>query len=680
MTDTQFNPAVPVTTIRVTDANTECGTRNGFTQFASVGGSGDVNIFSASDDHIVINDQGNALLMLSFNPSTFAVGNMYASLYNCASGGRGSLTVPAGEFSYTNDNLYYGIQTAPSCQATTCPNQTSVSVIDVTSPTAPVFTNLFDFKNCLPTGSPTVSWVSQGGVDVADRYFGQDASLTGGGQNTGGDAMFFDRTTQICYLYDTIGNIDPARTALALAGAPATYTLTSQQVVITLANTFTSGQILYMVGITGTLNVLNGYAIKLTATSTSTITGTLTSKLGHADVTGTMAGASCSGTPTVQCANIGTIAPAFYKFTGPSWTMSMIGYVNSSIGSFTLHNDKIGKDGSFIVEDAENCLTVCATTLMVVYWQPETIPPTVTTFSNSGGHWSEGYRHWFNEGGVPSFSWLTFPIATPPITTPVRCLSALPTAGTATCLIFPNPPTTCSPSFTPTPCITNMDSHPNWNTNNPIFQATWGLAQDSTPISTSIYSGKWIYGTPTFGPWISEVDILDGCVMAAVLPTGCNVKGNAVLREGSTYNTAQNTHFDTEFQIGAGDPQGRFYIFSTDHGGQFGQQPGAGTTVNVTKLSISSLVGSFTYSGTTLTAGQQVALYGLQPIGTVDQLNGIYVTVSATGLSSTTFQGAFPSGTPNLSLTTITGTATVVTCTAGNYANCRGDVEIRVLK
>lgn len=609
--DATFNPSVPQITVRATDSNSECG-RPGFSQYMTVGGSGDANMISAADGHFIVNDQGNAFLMFSFNPTTYAIAPMYASIYGCP-GGRGVLTVPSGEWSYSNDNLYWGLQTAPTCAATSCPNPTSVSMIDVSSPTAPTFTAVFDFKNCLPAGSPTASWTSQGGVDVTDRYFAMAASITGGGQNTGGDAMFFDRTTQVCYLYDTIGNIDPARTAISLVGATATYTKTTQQVVITLANSFISGQTLYMVGITGALNPLNGYAIKLTTTSTSTLTGTLTTTLGHADISGTFAGAACSGTPTVACANIGTMAPAIYKFVGSScggspnvcsvWTQSLIGYVPTIVGSKTVHNDKIGKNGSFDVVDYENCLTVCQYLQQIGFWQPESVTPSVLTYNNNGGHWTEGNRVWVNEGASsnPYFSWEGFPITNPPTpvppqTSPNFCTSSHPNPGNAQCLILPIPGG-CNGSLTsPVPCIITMDGHPNWNTNNPTFQALWGFAADTTPIITDIESKSWVYGTPFFGPFIEEVVIVNACVFNSVLPSGCNPLGNVALREGHTYNSGLSLHFDTAQEIGVASPDGKFYFVSSDYGGQLGQEPSVGVNVTITNAAISTLVGTFTYS------------------------------------------------------------------------------------
>lgn len=625
ISDPSFNPAVPTIVIRGTDGNVECGSRNGFSFFEDVGGSGDANSISKNGSHFTINDNGNAYLMMNFNPLTYAVSQMYPSIYGCPSG-RGTFNVPAGEWSFTNDNIYYGIQSATSCQATSCPNDTSISEIDVSSPVAPTFKAVFDFKNCLPAGSPVTSWTSQGGVDVTDRYFAQAVSITGGGQNTGSDAMFYDRTNQACFLYDTIGNVDPGRTAIALNGATAVYTKTTKQVVITATNTFTSGQYLYMIGLTGNFSPLNGYVLLLTGTSTSTITGTLTANLGHADISGAMVGPACVGLPTVQCANIGTIRPAVYKFTGSScsgtpvacsvWTKSTVGYVDPAVGSFTVHNDKISKNGSFLVVAGEVCVTVCTYNFQIQYWVPQAVTPTVYLYNNNGGHWSEGYNVWFNEGGSsrPYFAWTGFPVSSPPIpvppnTNPNFCTSAGPNPGAAQCLIFPIPPT-CNAGFLPNPCIKSYDSHPNWNTNNPTFQALWGMAQDTTPISTSIYSNAWVYGTPFFGPWINEVVILNACVFNAVLPATCNALGNTVLREGHTYNTGLSLLFDTTFQVGTGDPQGKFYFFSTDHGGQFGQRPSFGTFANVTSTSISSLVGTFTYANPTITGNVNTSSTG----------------------------------------------------------------------
>jgi hypothetical protein len=684
VSDPSFNSGVPPITIRADDANTECGTRNGFTVFADIGGSGDVNLVNTNDTKFVLNDQGNAVLMFSFNPTTYAIAPMYPSIYGCP-GGRGLLNVPPGEFSYSNPNYYFGFGSASSCSATVCPNVTSLTRVDVTSSTAPVFTNVFDFKNCLPSGAPVPSWVEQGGVDVSDNYFALAASITGGGQNTGGDAMFFDKANQACYLYDTIGNLDPARAAIGINGASASYVKSSQSVVISVANSFTSGQTLYIVGITGAMNILNGYAITLTATSTSTISGTLTSSLGHADASGTIAGGSCSGTPTFQCPNIGTMEPAVFKFTGPIWTQALIGYVSSTIGSQTIHNDKISKNGSFDVVAPEICLTTCASNSPIMFWLPEAVTPTVYQYNNTGGHWSEGNNVWFNEGASsnPYFAWEGFPINNQPTIVPPNphqnfCTSSSPHPGNAQCLINPLP-VTCSNSLLPNPCIKRYDGHPNWNTNNPTFQVLWSMAADTTPITTDIYSAAWVYGATIFGPYINEVVVVNACVFNSVLPSTCNAIGNAALREGSTYNSGLNTHFDTKYQIGFGSQTGKFYFYSTDHGGQFGQQPGVGTSLTITSISITSLVGTFSHAtSSALTAGEQVALYGFT--GSLVGLNGLYATVSATGLTTTQFQATLPAGTANIGATSTNASATLVTCVLGALTNCRGGVEIRVLQ
>lgn len=583
ITDASFNALSPVIIARVTDGQTLCGARQNFTFNAGVGGSGDVNTVELNSTAVEIEDQGNGHELLAFDPATFIASPLYPGAYGCSAGGKGTLDVPPGAFSYALAKTFYGFGTSPSCQASACPNSTSLTKYDISAPNTgtngPVITNLFDFQHCIPSGSASPSWRTVGEEDtVSDRWFAEGASVTGGGQGTGGSAMMFDRTNNLCYMYDTIGNFDSARTAIGLTGSVATYVKATQAITITVPNSFIVGQQLYIIGITGVMNPLNGYAITVTAGTTGAqIQGTLTAKLGHADVSGTIGGPACSGTPFAQCPNIGTMHPGVYKFTGPSWTQSFIGYVNPALGSFTVHNVKIAKDGSFLVIAHQVCLTTCASNLPQQLWLTGT--NTVNTDNGNYGHWSPGNTMLVGEGASsqPYWSWNIVKFATPPTANP-KCA---PT-GPDTCLLSPLPVLCSKPYTSPpvTPCIVNMDGHPSWNTNNPVFRGRYGIPADQTPIITTTSSSQWNQGQAFFGPWINEVQGIDTC-NATGAPTGaCNPNGNPAWRFGHTFNTALSGKFSTLNEIGAASSDGKFYFFSSDWQGTLGQN--AGTTTGCT--------------------------------------------------------------------------------------------------
>lgn len=586
ISDPSFNALTPTIIARVTDGQTLCGARQNFTFNAGVGGSGDVITSDKSVTRVEVEDQGNGHELLAFNPSTYVASGLYVGAYGCAAGGKGTLDVPGGAFSYNLPLIYYGFGTSPSCLASACPSVMDLVQYDVSAPNTgtngPVITQLFNYQNCLPVGSPAASWRALGEEDVTDRWFAEGASITGGGQGTGGSAMMFDRTNNLCYMYDTIGNFDSARTAIAITGSAATYVKATQAVTITVANPFTVGQQLYMIGITGVMNPLNGYVLTLTAgTSGSQIQGTLTAKLGHADVSGTIGGASCSGTPFAQCANIGTMHPGVYLFTGPSWTQSFVGYVNPAIGNFTIHNVKIAKDGSFLVVAHQVCLTTCASNLPQQLWMTGT--NTVNTDNGNYGHWSPGDKMLVGEGASsqPYWTWNIVKFATPPTSNP-KCA---PTSGTDICLLapMPNGGSVCAKPYSNPPiqpCIINMDGHPSWNTNNPAFRSTWSIPEDQTPVLTSSYSVQWNQGQSMFGPWINEVHGINTCNTGGLGSASCNVNGNPSWRFGHTFNTALSSKFSTLNEIGAASSDGRFYFFSSDWQGTLGQN--AGTTTGCT--------------------------------------------------------------------------------------------------
>ncbi len=193
---------------RVTDGATQTGSNASFTYSVPCGGSADNNVVSLLDHFFLVSDSGANVFMRYLN----SAGNNSLALYPNLDPAKGNLLVNCGEFSYSNDLLYYdgGSTSAP---AVTRYNLAGYNSPSIAAPGAlPTQTVIANFAN-VTGGTPT--WNTIGGMDRNDSvnslsFHLVQAFSTTGGQGTGclvAEAITNSVTpvlnSDLYYVYDT---------------------------------------------------------------------------------------------------------------------------------------------------------------------------------------------------------------------------------------------------------------------------------------------------------------------------------------------------------------------------------------------------------------------------------------------------------------------------------------------
>lgn len=638
ISDSSFNSATPTVIIRATDANTMCGSRVNFSFYGGVGGSGDINACSSDDTQCLIEDQGNGHEIIQFDPVALTVAGLYTTAYSCSNGHKGLLDVPSGEYSYGPAKLYYGFGNSPSCASTACPTNTSLVAYDNSGPTMPVMTQLFDFQNCLPAGSPIPSWRTVGGPDVFDNYFSEAVSLTGGGQGTGTDAMTWVASTNTCYLYDTVGNFDPVAVstpitaAQVIAASVTSISITSNVASLTSTNSWTAGQTVALSGFKTSLDFMNGnytvlasglsgsqFQVAVTNPNVTSTTVTALSSVaiftsvnswtagqqlyvlglsktaaklnGHIftlssfGLTGTQfqsAYASAALSASSQHGTASTFHSGFYKFTCTGSGIPLNGLCPGGTWTQTFLGYANPVLGNFTIHNVKQSkwgLWLIIAHQICLTTCAANLPQQYWLNGTTTVNFANGnFGHW-SEGkdilvGLGASSRPYWTWNVIRFAVPPTANPVCPPTGSDICLLQPAPPT-CNKSFSNQPCILLIDSHPNWSTNNPTFQTLWGLVPDTTPIITTSYSNAWNFGQLRFGPYVNEVMGINTCNALGGSSSTCNASGNPAWRFGNTFNSTVSAHFSTQFQIGAAFQSGKFYLFGSDWNGTLGVNAGS---------------------------------------------------------------------------------------------------------
>jgi hypothetical protein len=147
---------------RVTDSTTQTGANNNYVYNTPCGGSADNNIFSLNSTFLLVEDSGANYFIRYLN----LAGNDSLPLYPNLDAAKGNLAVNCGEFSYTNNLLYYDHGSSASGTITQY-NLAGYNSPSISTPSAlPTQTTLANFSNVLG-GSPT--WHTLGGMNRADN-------------------------------------------------------------------------------------------------------------------------------------------------------------------------------------------------------------------------------------------------------------------------------------------------------------------------------------------------------------------------------------------------------------------------------------------------------------------------------------------------------------------------------
>jgi hypothetical protein len=165
---------------RVTDGTTQTGANANFEYSVPCGGSADNNIASLLDNLFLVADSGNNHFIRYLNPS----GNNSLPLYPNLDAAKGNLIVHCGEFSYTNDQLFYDHGVINTGTTMTQYNLAGYNSPGIANPSAlPIQTVVADFSNVL-SGAPT--WHTIGGMNRLDNVNSLSFILAEGYSTTGG--------------------------------------------------------------------------------------------------------------------------------------------------------------------------------------------------------------------------------------------------------------------------------------------------------------------------------------------------------------------------------------------------------------------------------------------------------------------------------------------------------------
>jgi hypothetical protein len=175
VTDPTFNNPIA----RVTDWNTEGSSGNNTNFAVDCGGSAQINFMNASDSMFYVCDGGAAMDMYTFNPTTMRASRMYVSSFPATNGMRLLTNSTSGEWSFTQTNVMYDMETGNYQTGTPILKYYNFS----SSSTPPTPQTLYDFSqdaNCVPSSAGATHWIEDVTVSKDDQTFSTSFSTTGG--------------------------------------------------------------------------------------------------------------------------------------------------------------------------------------------------------------------------------------------------------------------------------------------------------------------------------------------------------------------------------------------------------------------------------------------------------------------------------------------------------------------
>jgi hypothetical protein len=546
-------------------------------------GSGDENPFNPDSTQIVLTSVGNAQFVKSFNPSTMQVATLYSGSalrtnhgnYSYALGGNG-----VGVF-YSLTNSLTGVGNFGTQLASTTFNNSCLPSCG----SAPTPTLVYDYSSsaaCLSGKGSSIVWSDSVDLSKDDQTFisaispnyhitvasgsititgfsvsGQTISLTNSGTNglTAGESVllesFASPNTVLNTQYVTVLSSGLSSTTFQVVVVGSTSGLTSgagsavgqftYDEVVTQAGSGATIQFSYIdytgrfegYNVTGTPNAVG---IWTGNTSGASFTPSTTA------VTGTQGSAvyEVAWNRTKGCIMLNTARG--YVTADPGWGIAgNAGYVCASPvnGSCTtnthqIHNTKARKDGDPVVAVEGTCLTTCNNGIASPFlWDIQNNPLSYVPLCPSsvpgtcGGHWTDGYGSWINDGFPVGWYYRTPATAATPINIDTNLP---PNLGVGT--VF-------------------ADDHKGWSNVNTAQTNAFYLTTD-----IGDYDPEY---TPGYA-WESEV--------LYVFPTTGIVK-----RAAHTWHRA-GTGFNAQHDIGAGSPDGRFYMWTSYGDDQLGSTEG----------------------------------------------------------------------------------------------------------
>jgi len=198
--DPSFNNPI----MRVTDWTTE-GTGGVNTNFAvDCGGSAEINFMNSTDSMFYTCDNGTGMDLFSFNAATLRASRMYVSSFPTTNGMRIATNSSSGEWSYTQANMLYDIETGNYLGG-----RPIIKSYNFSGTTPPTPQTLYDFSqdgNCVPSAAGTTRWIDDVNVSADDQTFATTFSVTGG-QGSASWVVVWNRTSGCRWLNTQTGEV-----------------------------------------------------------------------------------------------------------------------------------------------------------------------------------------------------------------------------------------------------------------------------------------------------------------------------------------------------------------------------------------------------------------------------------------------------------------------------------------
>lgn len=203
--DTVTDPSFGNSILRVTDWSTE-GSGGSNTNFAvDCGGSAEINFMNASDTKFYTCDSGTAMDLFTFDSATMKASRMYVSNFPATNGMRIATNSSSGEWSFTQTNTLYDIETGNYRTGT--PILKSYNFSSLSTPPSPqTLYNFSQNSNCVPSSAGTTQWVNDVTVSKDDQTFSTSFSLTGG-QGSGVWVVVWNRSEGCRWLNTQTGQV-----------------------------------------------------------------------------------------------------------------------------------------------------------------------------------------------------------------------------------------------------------------------------------------------------------------------------------------------------------------------------------------------------------------------------------------------------------------------------------------
>ena len=201
VTDPNFGNAIA----RLTDWNTEDSGGRNDNFGVSCSGSAEINFMNPGDSKFYVCDGGAAMDLFSFDSATMTASRMYESSFPATNGFRIVTNSSSGEWSFTQANTLYDMETGNYRTGT--PILKSYDFSSLSKPPGPQ--TVYDFsKNsaCVPSSAGSTHWIEDVTVSKDDQTFSTSFSLTGG-QGSAIWVVVWNRSTGCRWLNTQTGQV-----------------------------------------------------------------------------------------------------------------------------------------------------------------------------------------------------------------------------------------------------------------------------------------------------------------------------------------------------------------------------------------------------------------------------------------------------------------------------------------